>query len=93
MSRLSLRIIAVVIGLTTSLSIASAQTRVELLTRETIPGVDGLQMLTIRDNQLSVCYMIQAPTTSIDSTGITDENVVMLIIRPPPDTVAPRPLV
>jgi len=66
MSRLSLRIIAVVIGLTTSLSIASAQTRVELLTRETIPGVDGLQMLTIRDNQLSVCYMlfILQPTVS-----------------------------
>src|SRR5215218_2474580 len=25
-----------------------------------------------------VCPMIHAPTTSIDSTGITDENVVMI---------------
>jgi hypothetical protein len=37
---------------------ASAQPRFELLTRDKIAAVSGLQIITIRDNQLAACYTI-----------------------------------
>jgi len=45
-------------ALTSAGSIAAAQARFEVLTRDSIDQVSGLRVVTIRDNQLAACYTV-----------------------------------
>jgi hypothetical protein len=59
-----------------------AQTRFDLLSADAVPAVQGLNVYTIRDNQLAVCYSVFIA----DSADATASNLP--VPEPPPPTPA-----
>lgn len=52
-------------------SLASAQARFETTAHDAIPGVPGLQVVTVRDNALNACYVVfvMEPERPIGTVG------------------------
>jgi hypothetical protein len=73
-------VIAAVIGcaIATTGQIAIAQGRLEVLAQQSIPGVSGLRVVTIRDNQLAACYtvFIMEPSATSDAGAQIEEQPV-----------------